>query len=135
MRNESRPRMTDAELDTAFARAMGPPAAPPMTEKQLQEHVLAECARRKLHVYAVGRSDRAQISRLARTGRGWPDLTIGSIRTGRMLYRELKTANGDTRAEQDTWLWMLRTSGADAGVWRPEDWESGRIRAELTALG
>lgn len=129
------PRMTDAELDAAFAAAMARDTPPPLTEKQLQAAVLAECGRRQLRVFGVGRSDRAQIARLARTGRGWPDLTAGSLRTGRILFRELKTEAGDTRAEQDAWLWILHKSGADAGVWRPGDWESGRIQAELEALG
>ena len=30
--------------------------------------------------------------------------------------------------------WLLNNGGCDWAIWRPADWESGRIQAELAAL-
>jgi hypothetical protein len=51
-----------------------------------------------------------------------------------MLFRECKSEYGEASAEQYEWLSMLHRNGCDQGIWRPEDWESGRIRAELETL-
>ena len=105
-----------------------------MAEKEFQAKVIKLAEQLGLWVFWIPRSARTGIGRSAKTARGWPDLTIGSLRTGRMLYRECKSEYGDTSAEQDAWLWMLHQNG-DAGIWQPSDWESGKIRAELEALG
>jgi hypothetical protein len=123
-----------AVLEAAWAAAMT--RAPRMSELELQVAIveLAE-ERLGLWVFRVPSSARTGIGRVAKTARGWPDLTIGSRRTGRMLFRECKSEYGETSAEQQEWLSMLHRNGCDQGIWRPEDWESGRIRAELEALG
>lgn len=65
-------------------------------------------------------------------GKGYPDLTL--VASGGVLFRELKATRGTVSPEQKAWLQALTDAGADAGVWRPVDWASGRIEAELRAL-
>lgn len=70
--------------------------------------------------------------RPARTAQGWrsaiqghkgfPDLVL--VRGSYVLFVELKTDRGKTTLEQDDWLDRLRTAGAFAVVWRPEDWDT-----------
>lgn len=65
-------------------------------------------------------------------GKGWPDLTI--VGPGGVLFRELKSATGSTKPEQRQWIAWLAEAGQDAAVWKPRDWFSGRIVAELEAI-
>lgn len=58
---------------------------------------------------------------------GFPDLVL--VRD-RVLYRECKTNVGRITQEQADWIEALTAAGADAGVWRPSDWEM--IERELT---
>ena len=57
---------------------------------------------------------------------GFPDLVL--VRE-RVLFRELKTDKGRVTAAQQHWIDRLSAAGADAGVWRPADWE--QIMGEL----
>jgi hypothetical protein len=65
---------------------------------------------------------------------GFPDLFI----TGRhgIIVAELKSADGDTSAEQDLWIWNLGAAGWGdmVHIWRPEHLESGWIRSCLEAI-
>lgn len=93
-----------------------------MTEKELQQAVVELCSWLHyplFHAYDSRRSN----------GPGYPDLTIAV--PGRVLFRELKTENGKLTAVQHQWQAALRLAGADVGVWRPSDWVTGQIRAEL----
>jgi len=65
------------------------------------------------------------------TGPGFPDLVLVHQRTGRLLFRELKTDVGKLTAGQEAWLDALRAGGHDADVWRTADWHSGRIQQDL----
>jgi hypothetical protein len=51
---------------------------------------------------------------------GFPDLTL--VRSGRILFAELKTTSGKTTADQDTWLEEIRSATVPAYLWRPADW-------------
>lgn len=62
--------------------------------------------------------------------RGLPDLVLVHP-AGRTMFRELKSERGVVEHDQRRWLDALAAAGADAGVWRPRDWTSGVIEAEL----
>lgn len=62
---------------------------------------------------------------------GWPDSVLIHRGKGLLLFRELKTERGRTTAKQDECLAGLESVGQDVGVWRPRDWVSRRIHAEL----
>lgn len=62
---------------------------------------------------------------------GFPDLVLANPATRRVLYRELKTNKGRVSPDQQAWLDGLTACGMDAGVWRPNDLDTGRILAEL----
>lgn len=63
---------------------------------------------------------------------GFPDLVI--IGPGGILWRELKTATGRLSRSQIDWLTALRTAGADAGIWRPNDLANGTITKQLKTI-
>jgi hypothetical protein len=100
-----------------------------MTENEFRTAVLAECARRKLRVYHVPSMARANVRG---TAKGWPDLVIATEHG--ILFRELKTPDGETTAGQDWWLWLLSSNGLDTAIWRPADLDSGLIGGQLDAL-
>jgi hypothetical protein len=95
----------------------------PMTEAQLQSAVVALCKLLglKYHHQQISIGSKA----------GWPDLTIcGSA----MIFRELKRETGKPTGAQLNWIHTLCMAGADAGVWRPSDLQSGRIQRELEQI-
>jgi hypothetical protein len=98
--------------------------APATTEAALQNQVIAMCEAFKLWVYHTHDS--------RRSNPGFPDLVI--LGTGGHMFRELKSATGKVTVEQQAWLDDLKAHAADADVWRPEDWRTGRIERELRAL-
>jgi hypothetical protein len=63
--------------------------------------------------------------------KGFPDLLIIAP-GGALMFRELKMPGRQLRAPQRDWAAIL--AGQDHGVWKPHDWHSGRVRAELEAL-
>lgn len=66
-----------------------------------------------------------------RSAPGFPDLILVNPRTGRILARELKRNRGKVTPDQKEWLDGLTACGMDAGVWRPNDLDDGRVLAEL----
>jgi hypothetical protein len=124
--------MTEDEAMAAFAAAMASGGPGPMTEHGLQDAVLAECTRLGLRVFWIPRPARSGIGRAAKTARGWPDLVIAGCRG--VIFRECKSRGGETSADQDDWGWYLQNGGCDWAIWRPADWESGKIQAELEAI-
>ena len=69
-----------------------------------------------------------------RSAPGFPDLVIIGPRA--VLFRELKSWRMSSRltGPQAAILGCLTDAGLDADVWRPVDWFSGRVVAELTAV-
>jgi hypothetical protein len=63
--------------------------------------------------------------------KGFPDLLIIAPGGG-IMFRELKMPGKQLRAPQRDWAAIL--AGQDHGVWKPHDWHSGRVRAQLEAL-
>lgn len=55
-----------------------------------------------------------------RSAAGYPDLTL--VRGGRLLFAELKGAQGRVSDAQAVWIGALRSAGCDVRVWRPGDW-------------
>lgn len=66
-----------------------------------------------------------------RSDPGFPDLVLVRAWPGRVMFRELKTQKGRVTVEQQAWLHDLVRAGADAAVWRPFDWASGKIEEDL----
>jgi|SRR5690242_1746841 len=64
---------------------------------------------------------------------GYPDLTLVH-RSGLVLFRELKREKGYATPDQKVWLAALTEAGADAAIWKPRDFYSGRIQRELTPI-
>ena len=92
-----------------------------MREKELQA-VVMELAR--LHnwlCYHTFDSRRSQA--------GFPDLVM--VRSGRLLFVELKSATGLMRPEQRLWRERLVKTDAEYYEWRPHDWHSGTIEEVL----
>lgn len=66
-------------------------------------------------------------------GKGWPDLVL--VGKHGALFREVKNSPVDTlRPEQTTVLYLLRASGLDAAVWRPEDLHSGAVAKQIAEI-
>jgi hypothetical protein len=65
-------------------------------------------------------------------GKGYPDLTIAGV--GGCLFRELKDRHGQLSPAQTTWRYTLVADGQDWACWRPIDWDTGRIEAELRRI-
>lgn len=109
-----------------------------MTEEELLQSVLDYVQRipRLLAYHArparVGKGGRERWVTAMSGNKGFPDLVITG--PNGVLYRELKTMKGRVSVEQHEWLNTLTEAGADAKVWRPDDWpltiiqEIGEIR-------
>lgn len=52
---------------------------------------------------------------------GFPDLVLAHPKRG-ILFVEIKTVRGRLTNGQKSWMDALKAGGADAQVWRPEDW-------------
>lgn len=53
-------------------------------------------------------------------GKGFPDLVLTRER---VIFAELKSKTGGLRPEQKDWLDLLRLTGAEVYVWRPQHLE------------
>lgn len=104
-----------------------------MTEAELVAAVLELCADMKILVH------HCRDSRHCSGDPGFPDLVL--IGLDEMIFRECKSAEAETTAEQDLWAHAFR--GLDDAncspklyaIWRPDDLQNGKIKAELLALG
>lgn len=98
-----------------------------MTEAELQAAVTELAGTLGLAVLHV-----RDVRREHRAWKGFPDLLI--VGPAGILFRELKQAGSHLRGEQKRWAWRLREAGQDVAAWRPADWQSGRIAAELARM-
>jgi hypothetical protein len=55
-------------------------------------------------------------------GAGFPDLTL--VRSGRLIYAELKGPRGRLSGPQKRWLNALAATAAEVYVWHPDDWDT-----------
>jgi hypothetical protein len=83
-----------------------------MTEAEWQRTVTEYATLRGWRVYHTHDS--------RRSGAGFPDLTM--VRTGRIVFAELKSEKGRVRPEQQDWLDELAVCCVEAYLWRPSDW-------------
>jgi hypothetical protein len=108
-----------------------PTFASVISERELQTAVI-ECA--KLLGWRV------MHQRPARTLQGWrtpleghagyPDLTM--LRPPRLVFAELKSKKGRVHFDQATWLnGFDAVPGVEQYLWRPADWETGKIEDVL----
>jgi len=105
---------------------VGPTAAQSsiVTERQLLDTIRDACRWARLLCYHTYDSRRSEP--------GYPDVTV--VGPHGVLWRELKTERGRLTTDQRLWLDRLTEAGADADVWRPDDWPT-RIIAELAGIG
>jgi VRR-NUC domain len=117
--NHSEP--TAADVRDAVKKLLVPKPSEDVTEKDFQKAVtdaLTVFGWRWCHF------------RPARTNRGWRTAMSGSpgfpdlvaVRGDRIIYVELKAANGELRDEQRSWLSALGAAGAEVHCWRPSEW-------------
>ncbi len=89
-------------------------AAPPVTERDWQRQVLDLADLLGWKCYHTWLS--------ARSCPGFPDLVL--VRSGRILFAELKSARGKVTPAQEEWLQILGTvENVEVYVWRPDDLE------------
>jgi len=94
------------------------------TETQFQEAVV-EAA--QVHGWIVAhfrpaKTEKGWRTPVAADGKGFPDLVLAHPQRG-VLFRELKSEKGKVSPEQQVWIDTLTAGGADAGFWRPRDWD------------
>lgn len=56
-------------------------------------------------------------------GKGWPDLVLVRPRDRRLIFAELKAANGRLSPEQERVLNILGSAGHEIHVWFPVDFD------------
>ena len=95
-----------------------------MTEEELLGRVLELAGWLRLLAYHTHDSRRSPA--------GFPDLVIAGPRG--VIFAELKSGTGGYTAAQKRWRWMLQAGGASYRLWRPGDWASGQIEAQLKAI-
>jgi hypothetical protein len=95
-----------------------------MTEAELEENIRDAC--KKLGVL------RFHVHDSRGTSPGMPDDILIGPRG--LFWRECKTQKGKASRAQLTTGEALTAAGQDFAIWRPEDWLSGRITRELTAI-
>lgn len=95
-----------------------------MTENELMENIRETC-KPLLLVFHPHDSRRCW-------GPGYPDLTIIGVRGA--IWRECKDADGQLDGDQKRWKYRLKAAGLDWGLWRPADWYSQKIHAELEEI-
>ena len=102
------------------------PASPlQITERDLQRTVVGMARKLGWTVYHTWLSARSQP--------GFPDLVLVRPamggRAGRVVFAELKSATGTVNQNQQNWLWLLASAGAEVYTWRPE-----HLREDIAAV-
>jgi hypothetical protein len=101
-----------------------PAVAAVTAEDALLEQVVSLCRQFGLYHYHSHDSRRDAMA-------GFPDLVIVGHK---ILYRELKSRTGELEPDQKRWMRRLVHAGADWELWRPADYASGLVLAQLTAI-
>jgi len=100
-----------------------------LTEKQFQSNVMKRARGlgwKVSHFHDSRRQVKTKTGRMIMIGdgdaKGFPDLCL--IRSGEILFWELKKQLGKTTPEQDEWIAELLQCGLEARVVRPSDFDS-----------
>jgi hypothetical protein len=101
----------------------------PQTEADFQAAVidLARTLGWRVAHFRPARTEQGWRTPVAADGKGFPDLVLCR---DRVIYAELKPARGRVSDEQLLWLDALAGAGAEAHLWRPDDWPA--IQTALT---
>lgn len=95
-----------------------------MTEKQLLELVTQLAQWLGLLAYHTRDSRGSQA--------GFPDLVLAG--KGGVIFAELKSDRGRLTGAQQEWRYTLLAAGCQWQQWRPADWYSGHIVAEMKRI-
>ena len=87
-----------------------------ISEKQFQKQIIGAFKEAGWNVYHNYDSRRS-------TG-GWPDLQMLDIKTGRLIFVEVKRESGKVRKAQRDVIEALQRGGAEVYIWRPSDKEA-----------
>jgi hypothetical protein len=99
---------------------------PQVREDQFQTKILELCNWYRLLVYHTYDS--------RRSNPGFPDLVI--VGKTRVIFAELKSTTGKVSMVQQEWHDKLNAAGAEAYIWRPEDWpQVEQVISELAGKG
>lgn len=96
-----------------------------MTEAMLQSSILELARTHRLQAFHCYDSRKS-------TGPGFPDLVLCG--PGGVVFAELKNDVLAPTPEQMTWLGTLVEGGAEAYLWRPEQWIDQTIQGVLARL-
>lgn len=69
-----------------------------------------------------------------RSEEGFPDIVLVRPQTGELIFAELKAEKGRVTPAQQSWhraLCTTRSRGIGVFIWRPSDWNQGRIHEAL----
>lgn len=104
-----------------------------MSENDLLGQVLELCGYLGITVahFRPARTAKGWRTPVQGDGKGFVDLVL--VR-GQVVWRELKSDSGQLDPHQRRWRDVLLAAGQDWDVWRPADWRSGRVEAELKTL-
>ena len=104
-----------------------------MREDELKAAVIDLAERNGWYVYSIRRSDQAKVQGRRGTGKGYPDLTLLHPKRKKILFVELKSADGKITPGQGRWLEALTEVDhvPFVEVWRPDKWLSGHIERVL----
>lgn len=103
-----------------------------VTEAQFQATVvdLAQVTGWMVAHFRPARTNNGWRTPVAGDGKGFPDLVL--VRD-RVIFAELKSDRGRLSDDQTAWIGALNTAGAEAYVWRPDDFD--QIAATLRRDG
>jgi hypothetical protein len=101
-----------------------------MTGSELQDAIVeaAGLAGFRAAHFAAARTQHGWRTPARYDAKGWPDLVLVGPR---VIYVEVKGDGDKIRPEQARWIAALNRAGAEAHVWGPDDWTSGRVDAAL----
>lgn len=102
-----------------------------MSEKTLQDRVVARAKARGWDVKHVGKGMTGPNGVWVSTAKGFPDLFLLHERQRRALAIECKREQGEFEPGQVEYLQLLNTCGIPAVVVRPSDLRQGRVNAIL----